>query len=111
MEITNIDDAPAHSADRFVAVPVVEGEKCSVRVIRLSPGQSLPEHGHGESEVVLLCVDGEAMLTGGDGEVVPLPAGGVARLAGSEMLRAACGGAGPTTLVAFLTPPFPPRGT
>lgn len=108
MDIVSIADAPPHDADRFVAVPLLDGRTCNVRIIRLSPGQALPPHTHEPSELVLLVTEGDAVLDTDVGQV-PFPAGSLARLDGSEELRVANAGTAPVTLLAYLTPPFPPR--
>ena len=109
MRIVSLAEAPAVNADRFVAVSLVETPGSSLRVIRLAPGQELPMHTHGASDLLLLAVEGQTTLGTADGPV-PLDAGSVAVLTGDEELRAANRGPDDVTLVAFLAPPFPPRG-
>ncbi|NLE70486.1 MAG: cupin domain-containing protein [Actinomycetales bacterium] len=112
MEIHSLADAPGYDDARFVAVPFAEGTQSNARLIRLAPGQELPPHTHGASDLLLYAVEGEATLDT-DAGPVPLPAGSLAVLRGDEELRAANraapGGDG-VTLLAFLAPPFPPRG-
>ena len=108
MQILSLADAPAHSAERFVAVPFAEGTHSNARVIRLSPGQVLPPHTHGDSDLMLYAVEGETTLDTDDGAVT-LAAGQLAVLRGTEELRAANVGTAGVTLLAFLSPPFPPR--
>ena len=108
MRIVSMSEAPAVNADRFVAVSLVETPQSSLRVIRLGPGQELPPHTHGVSDLLLLAVEGQATLDTADGPVL-LDAGSVAVLSGDEELRAANRGQADVTLVAFLAPPFPPR--
>ena len=108
MRIISLADAPAINPDRFVAVSLVETESASMRVIRLAPGQELPPHRHGSSDLLLLAVEGETTIDAPDGPVA-LPQGSVAVLTGDEELRAANRGTADVTLVAFLAPPFPPR--
>ena len=108
MDLVSLADAPKHDPDRFVAVPLLDGDKCNARVIRLSPGQSLPPHTHGASELMLFVVEGDAVLETERGPV-PFPSGSLARLAGDEELRVSYDGGGPVALLAFLAPPFPPR--
>ena len=109
MEIHSLADAPAHDDARVVAVPFAEGEHASARLIRLAPGQTLPPHTHGDSDLFLYAVEGEAVLDT-DAGPVPLPGGTLAVLRGDEWLRAANPGPTPVTFLAFLAPPFPPRG-
>lgn len=108
MELVTLADAPPHDPDRVVATSLLEGAKSSARVIRLSPGQTLPTHTHEPSELMLFVVEGEAVLDTDAGEV-PFAAGALARLDGTDELRVSNRGAGPVTLLAFLAPPFPPR--
>lgn len=108
MELVNLSDAPPHDPETFVAVPFLDGDSCNARVIRLSPGQALPPHTHEPSELMLFVVEGDAVLDTGEGQV-PFPAGSLARYVGSEELRVSNAGDAPVTLLAFLTPPFPPR--
>lgn len=109
MEIRKLADAPGYDDSRFVAVPFAEGAQSNARLIRLAPGQTLPTHTHGESDLFLYAVEGEAALDTDAGPVA-LPAGALAVLRGTEELRASNVGATGLTLLAFLSPPFPPRG-
>lgn len=109
MEIFDIADAPAYDPERFVALPFAEGKQSNARLIRLAPGQELPPHTHGTSDLFLYAVEGEATLETDDGPVA-LGTGALAVLGGEEELRAANRGASGVTLLAFLAPPFPPRG-
>jgi len=109
MEIFDLADAPGYDDARFVAVPFAEGVRSNARLIRLAPGQTLPTHTHGESDLFRYAVEGEATLDTDAGPVA-LPAGALAVLRGTEELRASNAGATGLTLLAFLSPPFPPRG-
>ena len=60
MDIVNLTDAPPYDPDSFVAVPFLDGDTCNARVIRLSPGQTLPPHRHEPSELMLFVVEGDA---------------------------------------------------
>ncbi len=108
MDLVHLTDAPPHDPDTFVAVSLLEAELCSARVIRLSSGQALPPHTHEPSELLLYVVEGDAVLDTDDGDV-PFPSGSLARYTGDEELRVSNADAAPVTLLAFLTPPFPPR--
>lgn len=109
MELVTIHDATPHDPGRFVAEELVGGSQSNVRIIRLAPGQDLPPHRHEPSELMLYVVEGAAELDTDDQGVVPFPAGSIARYSGSEELRVSNKGRHPVTLLAFLTPPFPPR--
>ncbi len=108
VKIVSLADGPAHDPDRFVAAPLLDGALGNVRVIRLAPGQTLPPHRHEPSELMLFVVEGDATLDTANGTVA-FPAGSLAHYPGAEELRVANRGASPVTLLAFLTPPFPPR--
>src|SRR5579864_7117291 len=69
MDIITLGDAPDYDGDRVVAQPLLEGSQCNVRVIRLSPGQVLPPHTHGSSDLMLFVVEGEGTLDTGEGDV------------------------------------------
>lgn len=108
MEITTLADAPAYDRDRVVAQPFLEGSRSNVRLIRLSPGQALPPHTHGASDLMIYAVEGEGVLET-DGGTVPFGAGSLASYRGDEELRVSNQGDTGVTLLAFLAPPFPPR--
>jgi quercetin dioxygenase-like cupin family protein len=108
MDIVTLSDAPGYESDRVVAQPLLEGSQCNVRVIRLSPGQALPPHTHGASDLMLFAVEGEGTLDTCDGPV-RFGAGCLAFYRGDEKLRVANTGQCGLTLLAFLSPPFPPR--
>ena len=108
VEIIRLSDAPGYDANRLIAEPLIEGSQSNVRIIRLSPGQALPPHRHGASDLMLFVVEGEAKL---DTEVgtVDFGAGSLAFYRGDEELRVSTEGLTGLTLLAFLAPPFPPR--
>lgn len=108
MRIVSLSEAPPVDPSRFVASSLVETPSSSLRVIRLGPGQELPPHTHATSDLLLLAVEGETTLDTPAGPM-SLPAGSVAVLDGTEELRASNRGAQDVTLLAFLSPPFPPR--
>jgi quercetin dioxygenase-like cupin family protein len=110
MEIVALADAPAYDRDRIVAEAFLEGTQCNVRVIRLSPGQTLPAHTHGVSDLMIYAVEGEGTL-GTDHGPLPLGAGSLAFYRANEELRLTNQGSTGLTLLAFLAPPFPPRST
>jgi quercetin dioxygenase-like cupin family protein len=108
MHITSLDAASPYDRDRFVAEELLDGSHTNVRVIRLAPGQALPPHTHGDSDLMLYAVEGVGTLETADGPV-DFPTGSLAHLHGAEELRIANQGAGGLTLLAFLSPQFPPR--
>lgn len=108
MNIVSLNVASAYDSSHVVAEPFLEGLQCNVRVIRLSPGQALPPHKHGSSDLMLFAVEGEGMLDTDDG-TVPFGSGSLAFYSGDEELRVSNTGVTGLTLLAFLTPPFPPR--
>jgi quercetin dioxygenase-like cupin family protein len=107
MRIVHLSDAPA-AHESFVAVSLVETSSASLRVIRLAPGQHLPPHTHGASDLFLLVVEGRVTLDTEDGDVALEP-GALAVLAGAEELRAMNDDNIDVLMVAFLSPPFPPK--
>ena len=110
MEIISLDDAPGYGSDRLVAQPLIEGSVSNVRIIRLSPGQALPPHRHGASDLMLYAVEGAGVLETAEGPV-EFAAGSIAFYPGDEELRVSNAGHVGLTLLAFLAPPFPPRST
>jgi quercetin dioxygenase-like cupin family protein len=109
MKMTRLADAPGYDSDRIVAQPFLDGAQCNARIIRLAPSQSLPPHKHGSSDLMLYAVEGEGQLEE-DGSVA-FAAGSLAFYRGDEELRVVNRGETGLTLLAFLTPPFPPRST
>ncbi len=108
MDIVTLADAPAFESDRVVAEPFLEGSQSNVRVIRLSPGQALPPHTHGSSDLMIYAVEGEGILQT-DAGTVRFGAGSLAFYRGDEELRVTNHGQTGLTMLAFLAPPFPPR--
>lgn len=108
MQIVRLSDAPGYDPAKFVAEPLLDGTKANVRIIRLSPGQVLPAHTHGESDLMLFAVEGEGTLDTDDGPVA-FRAGTLVHYRGDEELRVSNRGSAGLTLLAFLAPPFPAR--
>lgn len=107
MQLARLTDAPGYDDARFVAVPFLQGTQCNARVIRLSPGQSLPSHTHGVSDLMLYVVEGAGTIATPDGPA-DFAAGSLAHLRGDEQLDVANTGGTGMTLLAVLAPPFPP---
>jgi mannose-6-phosphate isomerase-like protein (cupin superfamily) len=107
VKIVSLHDV-GYDSTRVVAESMVEGSKSSVRIIRLSPGQALPPHRHGASDLMLLAVEGEGVIET-EGGPVRFGVGSLAYLRGDEELRVSNDGGVGLTLLAFLAPPFPPR--
>ena len=108
VDIISLSDAPGYDSNRVVAQPLLGGSQSNVRIIRLSPGQALPPHRHGSSDLMLFAVEGEGVLETESGTVV-FAAGSLAHYRGDEELRVSNEGQTGLTLLAFLAPPFPPR--
>ena len=108
MDIITLSEASAYNNDRVVAEPFLEGSQSNVRLIRLSPGQALPPHTHGSSDLMLFAVEGEGVLDTEAGRL-GFGAGSLAFYRGDEELRVSNEGLSGLTLLAFLAPPFPPR--
>ncbi len=107
VDIISLSDAPGYDGNRLIAEPLIEGSQSNVRIIRLSPGQALPPHRHGSSDLMLFAVEGEAVLETESGTVT-FGAGSLAFYRGDEELRVSNEGLTGLTLLAFLAPPFPP---
>jgi quercetin dioxygenase-like cupin family protein len=108
MKLVSIADAPGYDDERFVAVALLDGTQSNVRVIRLSPGQSLPPHTHAASDLMIYIVEGSGALEV-DNATVAFVAGSLAFYRGDEELRLSNTGHVGLTALAFLAPPFPPR--
>lgn len=102
------EDAPEFDPSGVVAVPFLDGAQSNVRVIRISPGQTLVPHRHGSSDLMLFAVEGVGTMDN-DGAKVALPAGSLVYVRSDEELRISNEGSTGLTLLAFLAPPFPPR--
>lgn len=103
MQVVKVDDVVGHVVDRFVARPLIEGDQSQVRVIRLAPGQALPPHRHGRSDVMVYVAAGSAGLETPEGHVA-FEAGSLAFLRGDEELRVDNPSATEVTLIAFFAP-------
>lgn len=110
MDLTMIATASPYDDQNLVAEVLLAGDQANVRLIRMSPGQEVPPHTHGPSELMLYVVEGDATLETDDGPV-PFSAGSLACYRQGEELRVRNGGPTGVTLLAFLTPPFPPAAT
>ena len=99
--------APPYDTERLVAAPFLDGTRSNVRLIRLSPGHSLPPHTHGASDLMLFVFEGSGVLGTADGTEA-IAAGTLAYYRGDEELRVTNDGGAGLTLLAFLAPPFPP---
>lgn len=107
MDMVRPTDMVDYDPDSFVAIGVLAGKHSNVRMIRLSPGTSLPPHTHGESDLFLYVAEGAGELDTADG-VVALHAGDLAHYRGDEELRVRNNSTAGLTLLAFLAPVFPP---
>lgn len=95
-EIMSIGDAPGFDPSEVVARPLLEGSQCNVRIIRQSPGQELPPHTHGVSDLMIYAVEGDRRITTDAGPVA-FVAGSLAYYRGDEELRVATGFLDPRT--------------
>lgn len=107
MKLITLDNAPDYDPEHLVAQPFLDGKQLNARVIRLSPGQVLPPHTHGVSELMLYAAEGEGLLESDHGPV-RFRTGCLVLLSGDEELRISNPGDIGLTLLAFLAPPFPP---
>ncbi len=108
MRTIQLTESADYDPDRVVAVGLLAGEHSNVRMIRLSPGQTLPPHTHATSDLFLYAVEGRGELDTPDG-AVPFEAGTLAQYAGREELRVNNNSTTGLTLLAFLAPIFPPE--
>lgn len=108
VDIVRLSDITGYDNNKLIAQPFIEGSQSNVRVIKLSPGQALPPHRHGLSDLMLFAVEGEGVLQT-ENDPVAFAAGSLAFFRGDEELRVSNEGRVGLTLLAFLAPPFPPR--
>ncbi|CAN5488173.1 hypothetical protein BH10ACT1_BH10ACT1_03530 [soil metagenome] len=110
MELVRPTKIADYDTNRIVAVEVLAGTHANVRMIRLSPGQALPPHSHGASDLFLHVVEGAGELDTDNG-LVAVAVGDLVKYRGDEELRIANTGGTGLTLLAFLAPSFPPAPT
>lgn len=108
MKKTTLAEASDYDSEQYVAEPWLEGTQSNVRVIRLSPGQSLPTHTHSTSDLMLYAVEGNGTLDD-DGTPVAFDEGSLVFFRGDEELRLSNTSTTGLTALAFLSPPFPPK--
>lgn len=114
MDLAHLDDAPDHNPDQPVVALLLGGEQANARTIRLTTGQSIPEHSHDRSELTLLVVEGTPTLRkGADGQdgSVELTPGAVVSFEVGEVPFVTNKSTEGTTLVAFFAPPWPNPAT
>src|SRR5579859_1681285 len=105
MKVVRIEDFERPAAQGIFATPLLDGDQSNVRIIRLAPGQALPPHRHGVSDLLLYSAAGEGALDVPEG-VVSFNAGSLAFYRGDEELRVRNTGSTDLTLLAFLAPTF-----
>jgi mannose-6-phosphate isomerase-like protein (cupin superfamily) len=105
MKLTRIQEVQRPEAQGVFASLLLEGDQSNVRIIRLAPGEALPPHRHGNSDLMLYAAIGDGQLDLPEGPV-PFNAGSLAFFRGDEELRARNTGAAELTLLAFLAPKF-----
>jgi quercetin dioxygenase-like cupin family protein len=105
MKTVHIQDFERPAAQGIFATLVLEGDQSNVRIIRLAPGQALPQHRHGVSDLMLYGAAGEGELDLPEG-AVKFGAGSLAFYRGDEELRIRNTGSTELTLLAFLAPKF-----
>jgi quercetin dioxygenase-like cupin family protein len=109
MKLVRIQDAERPDDQAVFARLLLEGDQSNVRIIRLGTGQVLPPHRHGVSDLMLYAASGEGELDLPEGPT-PFSAGALAFYRGDEELRVRNTGSIELTLLAFLSPKFPPAG-
>ena len=105
MKVVRTQDFERPAAQGIFATPILDGDHSNVRIIRLAPGQALPPHRHGVSDLLLYSVTGEGELDVPAGAVA-FNAGSLAFYHGDEELRVRNTGTTDLTLLAFLAPKF-----
>jgi quercetin dioxygenase-like cupin family protein len=105
MKLVRIQDVEPAADGTLLARPLLEGDQCNVRIIRLAVGQSLPPHRHGDSDLMLYVADGAGELDTSSG-TLPFERGALAFYRGDEELRVRNRGTAEMTLLAFLAPKF-----
>lgn len=108
MEVVTLTVVPPQNPERVVARPFLDGRHSNMREIRLRPGQALPPHTHGDSDLMLHVAEGNGMLDT-DNRTAEFPTGALAYFRGDEELRVRNDDTGGLTLLAFLAPPCPSR--
>lgn len=108
MDIKNISSASPFDSSKYVAEEFLEGNQSNVRIIRLAQGTVLPPHRHGDSDLMLFVQSGAPTLEIESGPKV-LQTGDLVFIASHEELRISNDNVEGVTLLAFLTPKFPPR--
>ena len=103
MQLARLAEAPGYDEAHLVAESFLEAAHCTVRVIKLTPGQVLPPHTHGVADLMLYVVEGAGHLDTSDGQVA-FAAGSLAHLRGDEELRLTNTGSDGMTLLAFPAP-------
>jgi quercetin dioxygenase-like cupin family protein len=105
MKVVRTQDFERPAAQGIFAAPILDGDQSNVRIIRLAPGQALPPHRHGVSDLLLYSAAGEGELDVPEGAVI-FNAGSLAFYRGDEELRVRNTGSTDLTLLAFLAPKF-----
>jgi quercetin dioxygenase-like cupin family protein len=108
MKLVRIQDIERPEGQGIFARPLLEDDQSNVRIIRLAPGQALPAHRHGVSDLMLYAASGQGHLDLDAGSVA-FVAGALAFLRGDEELRVRNTGADELTLLAFLAPKLAAR--
>jgi quercetin dioxygenase-like cupin family protein len=85
-------------------VPTGTSERVAVLHMELPVGGSLPEHGHGPSEIVLVPLSG-TITVGHEGGTSRLAPGGTAHIATGERVSLANAGDEPARLMIIASPP------
>ena len=75
MEKQVFQEIGQYSPDRYVHVPVFEGERTKVILLCLSAGLSVPPHSHPGFEITLQPLCGKAVLPTGEGNEMVLKPG------------------------------------
>jgi quercetin dioxygenase-like cupin family protein len=110
MQLSSIHDLQRPATQGVFATLLLDGQQSNVRLIRLAPGQALPPHRHGASDLMLYATSGTGELETPEGGR-PFAAGALAFYRGDEELRVRNTGPDELVLLAFLAPRFPPASS
>ncbi len=106
MDVLSLDDYAATSPEGFTKRVFLQSPGGLVFRLNFEPGQSLPPHTHGESEIAVQVLEGEGEVRVDD-RVEPVRAGQLVRCAGSETFSVNNTGRSRLSLLVFLYPGDP----
>lgn len=103
MQLFTLDDYALTASEGFTKRVVLQSAGGLVFRLNFEPGQSLPAHQHGESEIAVQVLEGEGEMHA-DEQVERVRAGQIVHCAGSETFSVRNTGASRLSLLVFLYP-------